>query len=193
MKKVVLALILSFITAFAADSYKVVSDKVNVNWKAYKTFAKLGVKGSFDKVQLTAPEKAKNLTELLSGLSVVIETSSVNTNNPERDETLTKMFFGKLAHPTLKASVVSTEISKEKPNEGTVSVLIDINGHSIQVPMSFRVENGHISAVGNIDLFDFKAEAALASINKSCYDLHKGKTWNDVEIGFAFQVKHSDK
>jgi hypothetical protein len=55
--------------------------------------------------------------------------------------------------------------------------------------MAYHYENGLFSAKGTIDHMDFTAGNPLASINKSCFDLHKGKTWSDVSIGFATTVK----
>jgi len=55
--------------------------------------------------------------------------------------------------------------------------------------MQYTYVKEHFSANGTLDLFDFMANDALSSINKSCYDLHKGKTWNDVSIMFSTNIK----
>jgi hypothetical protein len=55
--------------------------------------------------------------------------------------------------------------------------------------MKYSFSNGKLRAAGVIDLIDFKAENALTSINTACYDLHQGKTWSDVNIGFTMDVK----
>ncbi len=55
--------------------------------------------------------------------------------------------------------------------------------------MTYIYTKGHFQATGTIDLFDFAASDALASINKSCYDLHSGKTWSDVTIGFSTTIE----
>ncbi len=68
---------------------------------------------------------------------------------------------------------------------------ISMNENNLTVPMRYKYKNGVFKAKGVIDLFDFKAEDALKSINRSCYDLHKGKTWNDVEIEFSTTIKAS--
>ena len=68
-----------------------------------------------------------------------------------------------------------------------------VNGQELTIPMAFSLENSVINAKGTIDLFDFKAGDALASINKSCYDLHQGKTWNDVSISFTLHVEGASK
>jgi hypothetical protein len=45
------------------------------------------------------------------------------------------------------------------------------------------------SATGVIDILDFSAGDALSSINKACSDLHEGKTWSDVTIGFTTKIE----
>ncbi|MCB4763942.1 MAG: YceI family protein, partial [Sulfurovum sp.] len=55
--------------------------------------------------------------------------------------------------------------------------------------LDYHYEKEEFKAQGNIDLLDFAAGQALASINKACYDLHKGKTWSDISIGFITHIK----
>jgi len=68
-------------------------------------------------------------------------------------------------------------------------VMLSINGKTLTLPMQYHYEKEHFQASGTLDLFDFAGSEALASINKSCYDLHKGKTWNDVSIMFSTSIK----
>jgi hypothetical protein len=66
-----------------------------------------------------------------------------------------------------------------------------MNGITKSVPMKYSFANGIFSAKGTIDIFDFSASKALSSINKACFDLHKGKTWNDVSIAFSTKIEAS--
>jgi hypothetical protein len=66
-----------------------------------------------------------------------------------------------------------------------------MNGKTLLIPMKYRYIKGDFQAIGTIDLFDFEGNSALASINKSCFDLHKGKTWSDVNIAFRTTIKAS--
>ncbi len=193
MIKILLSLLLSLTISFAAESFKLNPEKVQVNWEAYKTLAKLGVKGTFNTVKLSTPTEARELSQVLNGVSVTIDTTSVNTQNPGRDETLKNMFFGKLSQQSIEAKIVKTTLSAENAHNGTIDVLIAMNGQELTIPMAFSLENSVINAKGTIDLFDFKAGDALASINKSCYDLHQGKTWNDVGISFTLHVEGASK
>ena len=166
---------------------------VSVSWMAYKTPAKAGVGGMFDSVKYKAiaPE-GNNFREILVGSSVVIDTSSVNSNHESRDATLVKFFFKQMNDSKIKAKIVDIKSDKRmrgKPKTGVMSVAITMNGVTKKVPMSYVFDNGDLSASGHIDILDFSASKALGSINKACYDLHDGKTWSDVAIGFSTKIK----
>jgi len=169
------------------------SDDMKVTWKAYKTLAKLGVGGEFTSVNYSANKKeGKNFEELLVGSTVSIDISKIDTKNEGRDKTLVESFFGKLAGKTIEGKIVAIKAKKRekgKPYTGTLDVNITMNEKSLQVPMSYIYDKENFKADGIIDLFDFQAESALSSINKSCFDLHKGKTWNDVSISFESTIK----
>lgn len=166
---------------------------VVVSWEAYKTPAKVGVGGIFDKVTYTAvAPKGDNFREILVGSSVVIETASVNSKHEGRDELLAKSFFALMSDAQIKAKIVDIKTDKRmrgKPKTGELSVEISMNGVTKTVPMKYVFDNGDFNAKGSIDLIDFSANAALEGINKACYDLHEGKTWSDVAISFSTKIK----
>ncbi len=149
----------------------------SMQWTAFKTPLKLGVKGTFDKIAFV---KGKNCLE---GAEVIINKDSVNTKNPGRDKTLDTFFFGKLKGD-IKAKVV-------KVNDKTLDIAITLNGVTKTIPFTYSEKNGIVTAKGVIDLFDFSGSKALRSINKACYDKHQGKTWNDVELTFTIDKQNS--
>ena len=167
--------------------------KVTVSWKAYKTPAKLGVGGVFNEVAYTAVKaKGKNFKEILVGSSVVIDTSSVNSKNEGRDLKLVNSFFKLLGDGKINAKIVdmtSNKRVKREPRTGTITVEISMNGVTKSVPMNYTYDKGLMKSEGFIDILDFSGASALASINKACFDLHKGKTWSDVAIGFELNIK----
>ncbi len=166
---------------------------VNVGWKAYKTAAKIGVSGVFDDVIYTAAQKeGKNFKEILVGSSVRINTNSVNSKNEGRDKKLVASFFKLLGAETITAKIIdikATSPKGERPRKGIITTSIMMNGISKDIPMKYTYHKGLMQAEGFIDLFDFQASHALSSINKACFDLHKGKTWNDVAISFSLHIK----
>ncbi len=195
MRKVILTVLFLATLSFGAGGCLLTQQKkIDVTWKAYKTLAKIGVGGKFTSVEYTpASLEGKNFKELFIGSKVKIDKFKISTGNEGRDETLVKMFFDKLKGDYIEAKIVdikaTTKHEKGKPRKGVVKVEISMNGKRVVVPMNYIYDRGDFRAKGTIDLFDFSAFKALASINKACFNLHEGKTWNDVEIGFHTKIE----
>jgi polyisoprenoid-binding protein YceI len=199
MKKIILvmALVLGFTNSLSASQKAgcvlAQKGKVTVDWIAYKTASKIGVSGTFDKVDYKSVAKnGKNFREILVGSSVSINSSSVNSKNTGRDVKLVKFFFKQMNSNIITAKITDIKADKKvkgKTRIGSVTLDITMNGVTKSVPMAYSFANGIFSAKGTIDIFDFSASKALSSINKACFDLHKGKTWNDVTIAFTTKIE----
>jgi len=200
MKQTLLSLLAFASIAYAAAPTSpsgcvlVQPDNIHVTWKAYKTPEKIGVGGQFTAVKYApASLEGKNFRELFVGSTVNIDTSKIDTGNPGRDKKLVTFFFGMMQTNTIEAKIVDIQRSdrheKGKPRTGSLRVEITMNGKTQTVPMQYVYNKGKFDATGSIDLLNFAAGGALASINKACYDLHKGKTWSDVTIGFSTTVE----
>ena len=199
MTKILLSLATVFSLTYAEDTKPtgcvlVQPSNMSVNWKAYKTLGKIGVGGTFTSVTYTAHAlEGKNFRELFVGSKVNIDLSKIDTGNPARDETLVKNFFSLLKGKTIEGEIVDIQKTdkheKGKPRTGVVSVKLTMNEKTLTIPMKYFYNEGKFDASGDIDLMDFAAGDALASINKSCFDLHKGKTWSDVSISFSTTVE----
>jgi hypothetical protein len=193
MKKTIFTLFTLFTLSHAGGCVLVQSGDMNVTWKAYKTLAKVGVGGVFTSVKYTPIAKeGANFRELLVGSTVSIDATQIDTGNPTRDDTLVKMFFKQLKSTTIEGKIVAMKADKRvkgKPYTGVLDVELTFNSKTLTIPMKYTYVKEYFSAEGTLDLFDFAANDALTSINKSCYDLHKGKTWNDVSIGFTTNIK----
>ncbi len=165
---------------------------VKVNWTSYKTPLKIGVNGSFNKVDyVAAAPVGKNFREILVGSTVTIDTASVDSNNEGRDATLLNAFFKKMVGEAIHAKIVDIKAQKVKrgePKVGVVTLQVRMNDIAKRVPMRYRFKDGLLKANGNIDLADFNALGALGTLNKACFDLHDGKTWSDVTIGFEMKI-----
>ncbi len=193
MKKLLLTLALLYTMAHAGGCILTQSKEMNVDWKAYKTLGKIGVGGKFTSLDYTPVAlEGKNFRELLVGSKVTIDMSKIDTGNQVRDKTLVAFFFNKMRDNKINATIEdikADKYTKGQPRTGILSVMITMNEKSLSIPMKYHFEKGHFKAEGTIDLADFDALTALASINKSCYDLHSGKTWRDVTIGFHTTIK----
>jgi hypothetical protein len=183
MKKIALTILAAATMAMADCSYSQSGD-IAVNWTAFKTPMKKGVNGMFRSVVYKGAEKGASLTQLLKGAQVMVQTNNVDSGNKGRDAKLVQFFFNQMDGQMLEARIVDMD-------ESSKIVLIEVlmNGKGLNVPMAYSYDKGVFSANGVIDLGDFKALDALASINRACYDLHAGKTWQDVNIGFVMKVE----
>lgn len=192
-KKILLTLASLLTIANSAGCLLTQSGKMDVRWDAYKTDSRITVHGQFMDVQYKPNAlEAKNFSELLVGSSVSMEGNKINTNIVSRDDTIVKFFFDKLS--TGKIDGVITNIKaddriKGKPRTGIITVKITLNGKSKEIPMDYNYYKEDFSATGSINLVDFSALDALASIDKSCHDLYKGKIWSDVTIKFHTTIK----
>ncbi len=172
--------------SLAASECRIQSDAaVKVAWEAYKTPLKAGVKGKFVGVSSDIPKEASSLSELLLGRTVFVQLKTVDSALAERDAKLLQFFFNWLEGQTAEAKVLSIT---PKESEGVIKIALKLNGKTVEVPLRYTHVKGVLEAKGVIDLGDFAALGALSSINKACYDLHEGKTWQDVGIGFTLNV-----
>ncbi len=191
MKKTALSLLLTLTLAQADCSFSQPGN-VDVTWQAFKTPMKLGVGGHFNTVDFKASSvKADSLSALLTGSTVNIAVASVDSKNPGRDEKLLNDFFKQMAGPDITAKIVTLKRDEKARKSGLLTAAVTMNGVTRDVPMKYSFKDGRLSADGVIDLIDFKAQNAFTSINTACYDLHQGKTWSDVNIGFTMDIKAS--
>jgi len=180
MNKIVLAALLISISGLADCTYQ--HENAKIGWKAFKTYEKIGVGGSFDRFSLKS-KNSDSVDKLLMSSLITIDTTSVNSGNPGRDATLTQAFFNTQNVHSITAKVKSAK-------DGKALVDISMNGITKTIPMNYTVTaTDTINGKGVIDLADFEMIPSLKSINASCFELHAGKTWQDVEIGFDIQLK----
>ena len=167
-------------TEVEAGALKIVSDSTKVSWTAYKTTEKIGVGGSFTEITLNDTKTGTSPEAILEGATFSIPVSSLFTDNDDRDSKLKEFFFGVLKNKELISGTLNF-------SEGKCLLTIKLNDVEKQIPVTHEFIDNRFSINSTIDLVDFGAEGAVASINKACYDLHKGadgvsKTWNEVAI-----------
>lgn len=169
-------------SVFAECTYQ--AEHADVTWKAFKSYEKIGVGGSFDHVVLRS-KSADSIEKALLSSTITIDASSINSGNPGRDATLSSAFFMVQNIHSITAKVALVFVK-----EGIVQINISMNGVTKTIPMSYTVSGEEkIIGKGTIDLADFGMIPSLQSLNKACFDLHSGKTWQDVEIGFEIPIK----
>jgi polyisoprenoid-binding protein YceI len=156
-----------------------------VRWTAFKTSAKVGVGGQFDQVNVTVGDKSTKITDILESIKFNIPTSSTNTTNEDRDNKIIASFFGAMDQTDLILGQVK---SVEGDNTaGTCTFYLTINNIEKEAVLAYTVEDAIVKMTGEIDMVNWSAEGAVASLNEVCGDLHTGedgvtKTWSVVEL-----------
>ena len=166
-------------------TYSLDGKDVKMQWTAFKTSEKLGVKGTFTKVSLTGATSAASLGDLAKGLSMELDGASVESGNAGRNVTIKQFFFEKFAPAFgIKASVAKLEGDDSK---GTLHIAITLNGVTKTLPFAYTVQGGVLEAKAGMTMADFSLKTAFDSLHNACGTLHTGKdgvakTWEDVEL-----------
>lgn len=175
--------------ASAEKTYIIVADSTAINWTAFKTTAKVPVKGQFQEVTIENAKKDTTVLGALNGLKFKIPVSSLFTKDTIRDGKLKKFFFGTMQNTLeIKGTI-------KMNNENTSTVELTMNGITRELPIAYIINDNRVTIVGNMELDDWQAKAALDALNVVCKDLHTGedgisKTWNDVKIEVVTYLKY---
>lgn len=169
-------------TSFANCVYSTSADKISFEWEAYKTLEKAPVKGSFRNLGIELKNQKGSLKEVLDSISFNIDTASVNTKNTGRDANIVKYFFQKMS------SGLDITGNLQNYSKNSMSANIKMNGIQKTIELESQLVENTLKSTGVINLLDFKMDSSLESLNKACYDLHKGKTWSDVTVRLNIEI-----
>lgn len=170
-------------------TYSVIADSTKINWTAYKTTAKVPVNGQFAEIIIENVKKDSTALGALNGLKFKIPVSSLITNDTIRDKKLKEYFFGAMKN----SSVITGTVHINKDNASTVD--LTLNGITRELPIAYIVADNKVTIIGNMELDNWQAKAALEALNVVCKDLHTGedgitKTWSDVKIEVVAILKY---
>lgn len=170
-------------------TYSVIADSTKINWTAYKTTAKVPVNGQFTEISIENVKKNTTALGALNGLKFKIPVSSLVTNDTIRDKKLIEYFFGTMKN----SSVITGTVHINNENASTVD--LTLNGITRELPIAHIVTDNKVTIIGNMELDNWQAKAALEALNVVCKDLHTGddgisKTWSDVKIEVVAILKY---
>lgn len=162
-------------------AYHVDASLSSLQWTAYKTTDKVPVKGTFKEVVVSKNKEGASPQDAVDGLEFKIPVSSIFTKDTIRDAKLVKFFFGVMEN-TLE---LRGTLRMGEEQKGMLS--LNMNGISKDLDFDYRVAQDTVILNAVLDLDNWKAQAALESINAACIEMHKGpdgvsKTWNEVAI-----------
>ena len=171
----------------ATSIYVLDQSSAKIGWTAYKTSEKVPVKGEFKQITIKNEAITINPIDAINGAEFSILVSSLFSNNAERDPKLLKFFFGVMKNTELLSGTISIT------NENTGNLALSMNTIIQSLPFTYTLVDNVFTLSGVMNLDQWNGQAAIESINKACFDLHKGtdgisKTWNDVQIDASISI-----
>jgi len=168
-------------------SYSIDTSGLSLTWTAYKFTDKLGVSGTFDSILFDTKNNTGTIEKILQDAEMIIPTEGVNSANEIRDPKLRTAFFRVFNTDTIRGKILDTE-------NGNGALELNMNNLTNDVEYTYSVKNDTLIVHTHFDLTQWNGEAALKSLNKECYDLHKGvdgisKLWPDVDVTIKFPMQ----
>lgn len=167
--------------------YSYNSGSTVLEWTAFKFTEKSPVKGTFNEITIEGIEKSDDPKKLIESLKFTINTSTVETQNEDRNGKIVKFFFGTINTENITGKV------KLLDKNGKAVLVITMNSLEKEVIGSYTLEDGKFDFKATIDLADWKAENAIEALNLACKDLHSGadgktKLWSEVDLSFSTEL-----
>lgn len=171
-------------------TFSVIGKTSVIKWTAYKTTDKVAVKGKFNDINITNSKKAVTVKEALNGVLFSIPISSLFSEDEIRDSKLKQFFFGAMKNTEFISGTFDI-------NEKGSFVNITMNGISKSIPIELNIDGQKATFSNTLHLKDWDLLPSLESLNKVCFDLHKGpdgvsKTWDIVDIEAVIYLKVSN-
>lgn len=165
-------------------AFNVSNADTEIKFTAYKTTDKIGVGGAFKKIDITNGGEGNTLKEAINDTEFSIPVSSLATMDSSRDYKIKKFFFGIMDNTKL----LSGKLQLVDDANGIAN--ITMNGETKPVPFVYTIQRNEFNMKATIDINNWNASKALASLNKVCEDLHKGadgvsKTWSEVDLNIT--------
>lgn len=173
-------------------TYAYDSSNSSLVWTAFKFTEKKGVEGSFNEITVESDGASKDPKKVIESISFLIETSSVETQNEERNGKIVKLFFGTIGTKNIKGKI------KSLSDNGKATIEIEMNAIKKDVVGEYTLVDANFSFTATIDVVDWNAGGAITALNTACKDLHTGtdgksKLWSEVDLSFTTTLKKECK
>lgn len=165
-------------------AFAIANAQNDIMFTAYKTTDKIGVAGWFQKVDVLSGGEGASVKEAIHNAEFSIPVSSLMTKDTSRDYKIRKFFFGVMEN----TQMLSGKLMITDDTTGVAQ--IKMNGITQDVPFKYTIVDKTFNMTSTIDVGNWKATAALASLNKVCELLHTGgdgvsKTWSEVALNIT--------
>ncbi|CAM1344563.1 YceI family protein [Tenacibaculum amylolyticum] len=168
-------------TTEKAAPYSLKNAKNAVEFTAYKTTAKVPVKGIFKKIEVINGGEGNSVKEAINGAEFKIPVSGIETKDASRNFKIQKFFFG------VMDNTISLTGKLLIDNDSIGTAELTMNGVTQKLPFSYTIQDKVFTMNTTMDVLKWNAQSAVDSLNVACKDLHKGedgvsKTWSEVAI-----------
>jgi polyisoprenoid-binding protein YceI len=168
--------------------YTYIPGKSDLRFTAYKFLNKTGVGGTFSSYQVDGDLSGAVPKDIIESMSFSIPTSTVETNNLDRNKKIDSLFFGNLENTALLTGKV-VQLNEEN---GMATLQITMNDITNDVEGKYTLVDNKFNFSADIDVNQWNAKKGLAALNEACYDLHTdvangdtvSKLWPDVSLEF---------
>ncbi|MGB0165539.1 MAG: YceI family protein [Luteibaculum sp.] len=166
-------------------TYAYDNSKTTVLWEAYKFTERAAVGGKMDSIVVSNVKESNDALKVVENASFEVYTSSVNSENSDRDMKIQKYFFGNLQMPE---KITGKVLRWEGATAGKAYLEISMNGITKEMPFEYELsDKQRVKLTGQLDVTEFQAGNAIAALNKICKELHTGsdgksKLWPDFKI-----------
>ncbi|WP_419678274.1 YceI family protein [Aliarcobacter lanthieri] len=182
MKNKILLSLLAFGLISSLNAYELNGNLI-VKWTGYKLASKVGVSGTFNKINFDI-KKSDNLSEFLKSSKVKIESNSLESNDPTRNSNITSTLFS-----LASANFIEGEISSVDEKNKILILDVIMNGIKNSTTMAYEINDESIVAKGVIDILDFDMKKSYEAFTKICGALHENVSYSDVNIEFTIPFK----
>ena len=177
------------LTAFSSNcTYEFDPAHSVIQGTGYKFTEKMEVNGSFTGFKLSKNEKKKSIRELLKGLEVTVDLTTLNSGDSMRDKNISEtLFSGFSGGPVVRVSV-------EKVTDKTIETRLKMNNRSQRVIFNYKIKAGVLRAKGHFNILEYALGEQMGKFKKRCGLLHIGKdkkivTWTDFGLGVTAKIK----
>lgn len=168
--------------AAAGCTYDYDPGATKLTWTAFKLTERVGVSGTFKGVTVTGTAAAPDPAKVFEHMRFEIDTSTVDSGEPERDPKIVAAFFGTLN----EGAKITGGVTSLQQGKGTLE--LTLGGVTKPLELAYEVSDaGVLTATGKLDLTGHDGAAAVAKLSEVCKAKHTGedgvtKLWPDVEL-----------
>lgn len=172
--------------------YSVGEQKTEIKWTAYKYTEKFGVSGVFEEFTIKGLDYNTTIKDMVSDVSINIQTESLNTQSVYRDANIRDYYFKRLNnYATITGDVIKVKGSE---TEGQVVILMDFNSVKREVEFDFRVNGKKLYFESDLDLSQWDASSSLDHLRECCGEYHTGTdgvhlVWPDVRVEITVDLE----